>query len=1278
MSYARAHRTAAWVVRTCLAALLVCSLAPLYFSAAVAGGGVSFAEDDGLIRIGNSHYEVGIDRATGGILYIRDIQAGADVSIGNAGGLLWWAFFSSGDWTQSTYYSNAFRYEWDSNADQLTLLYPASAENSLDVEVILSFSLEDWFKIEAQVSNEGRSSVQTFGFPYQLLTPRAQVKNALIPLMPGVILDRAFFSDGKSYTAQYPGVAFSDFLALDSESGRLALYGQRTGALQPAVIGFEKTTDGEAYKLIHDYNTWIEPSTTWKSPNLYIKVGADYREAIAAFRLDSGIAQFRGLGEKLGDRKQQFFRSPLYKLDVELIAQPFEKLKRTVIDTIDIPGMVHPVAFQPGGHDVNYPDFLPPAEHLGTIDEFADLIQYAKERGNLVVPYTNLSWWDADGPTLSNLPSGLRAEDVTVLNRNGTKNMESYGTDRDGYVMNLHNSFVKDRIGAEHAKLIEELNMDGIFEDQWGARSAPYDFNPAGLELYDPSTSYFEGVLDHVRTHAANNLMTEVGVDMLAECEVAFMGTNFLWDKLGYRTATAPYSHYYPMAGMLFRDKVMLYQHDLAQETWTNDQDMFRWNLAMGYNLSHAFYFNGSLYTANPWIDLVGMFQRYVLSGYADQLIESYENIGSDIYRTRYPDYTVYSNWGDTDTFSIGGHVVPPGGAVVVSDDGSVTGGSFKSYNNRALSDGEHYIVELREEDSIRIYQPVGADTPLAVRKGPEWAGAEVKAYTYGGSLIGSVDAAADGDLVVFDCQSTIDSQRVGYYELTASPTPNEPLVAADLRPDLVIRDIRTSPSDPSVGDQVVFEVVIENAGLGPTPEGVPLDVILSVDVTAATFWTKLTDPLPPGAVVTVPLTSGSGGGVWTAALGSHVVNAVVDDYNRIAESAEDNNYLLKLLPEIKESSISAGTEEPIERHVYAFKIDRDGFRLDQVFDEAFGVVSDEALSEGSDIAHDEALGKSSGVARDGGLGDSSREALNEAFSEIFDLFAYNDIERVVVGSIDSAQDASGRFGLLWDDENLYFLADVTDDIKNMKPGQSAWQNDSLELYLDMNNSGGNTYMKDDFQFMFSWNNTRPYEFKHNAVDGVFTRSFDTDNGYRILAAIPWTTLGVTPSDGMPFGVDAAIDDNDTGTRDAQLIWNSYDEHAWQFPDRFGSGRLVEDAKPDLRITGIGWEPEAVRVGDELRFAVTLTNQGTAASPEGVVHKISVGASESGQLFWSDSFASSLAPGESVVILVDAGTDGIYWTLREGKNTVVASVDDEDLIEELDETNNTAKRIIGL
>jgi subtilase family serine protease len=93
---------------------------------------------------------------------------------------------------------------------------------------------------------------------------------------------------------------------------------------------------------------------------------------------------------------------------------------------------------------------------------------------------------------------------------------------------------------------------------------------------------------------------------------------------------------------------------------------------------------------------------------------------------------------------------------------------------------------------------------------------------------------------------------------------------------------------------------------------------------------------------------------------------------------------------------------------------------------------------------------------------------------------------------------------------------------------------------------------------------------------------------------------------------------------------------------------------------------------------VTLTNQGTASSPEGIVHKISVGVSETGHLFWSDSFASSLVPGESVVLVVNAGSSGDCWTLQEGKHTIVASVDGDDIVEELDETNNTAMRIIGL
>lgn len=69
-----------------------------------------------------------------------------------------------------------------------------------------------------------------------------------------------------------------------------------------------------------------------------------------------------------------------------------------------------------------------------------------------------------------------------------------------------------------------------------------------------------------------------------------------------YMTNPLRYTEYYPLAGMLFRDKVLLYQHDLAAETMTDNKDMLRWNAAMGYNLS------GDLYTGvnNPWLAVIG------------------------------------------------------------------------------------------------------------------------------------------------------------------------------------------------------------------------------------------------------------------------------------------------------------------------------------------------------------------------------------------------------------------------------------------------------------------------------------------------------------------------------------------------------------------------------------------------------------------------------------------------------------------------------------------------
>src|SRR5699024_70393 len=177
--------------------------------------------------------------------------------------------------------------------------------------------------------------------------------------------------------------------------------------------------------------------------------------------------------------------------------------------------------------------------------------------------------------------------------------------------------FVQQRIAEEHQKL-EDVGFDGVFEDQWGIRNTPYIYNDEIPKNSDPSNAYTVSVQNYLDS-TDHNMYVEDGFDFMAKELVGFMGSTLLWNKAGYRPETEPYTEFYPMIGMLARDKVMLFQHDLAGDTMTNSIEMLRWNLAMGYNLSVDLV-NG---TDNPWIDVVGVFQKHVLKDYVDQRVES-------------------------------------------------------------------------------------------------------------------------------------------------------------------------------------------------------------------------------------------------------------------------------------------------------------------------------------------------------------------------------------------------------------------------------------------------------------------------------------------------------------------------------------------------------------------------------------------------------------------------------------------------------------------------------
>ena len=714
--------------------------------------------EDGAIKVRNTGYEIDFSAINGAITAIHDARSPANemVSDGNEGGSLWSAKFDNDKLFNTT--TEAFSYTIDGQT--LTLNYKGDIALAVTVDATDGNAL----KMQAVIDNQTGNTVRLVGFPNNLRIAEAEVQDALLPLMPGALLNADFFAKGSTYNGQYPGEFFADYEAVQSAHGKLALYSQQGAVVQPIYAGFlHLTTETGRSVLTHNYKTWITDGTTWISPWAVLRVGQDYPDSIAAYRTENGIDQYPSLSAKLGGEAEKYYSEPMYKLDVQVLHQKFSDLETNVIDKMNFPGLIHAVAFQVNGHDRNYPDMLPPATRWGTTQDFAALVQAIHDKGGLVVPYTNLSWWDNKGPTLSGLPKGTTLNDVIVKDAHGLPDTETYSA-HSGFVVDLNNAFVENKIAEEHAALLNDVGVDGIFEDQWGNRAAPYDFNAAAP---DPATGYFTGVLKHFAAQSSSHIMTEVGVDVLANDAVGFMGTNTLWDMLGYRGATAPFTSYYPMAGMLLRDKVLLYQHNLAAETWTKNKDMLRWNLALGYNLSNAFYDakQGALNMDNPWLNLTGVFQKYALANYADQPVMRYDDFGNGVRRTMFATFQVISNWNSDSPYSVDNVTLPPGGVITHAEDGSVTAGVFASYNGVDLTPGDHYLVEVRSAEAVRLFQPIGDDTMISIKMVK--AGTPVvQAYGYDDRLLGTVDSTVSGANVSFMVSGMMDGQAVGYYQV--------------------------------------------------------------------------------------------------------------------------------------------------------------------------------------------------------------------------------------------------------------------------------------------------------------------------------------------------------------------------------------------------------------------------------------------------------------------------------------------------------------------------------
>jgi hypothetical protein len=148
-------------------------------------------------------------------------------------------------------------------------------------------------------------------------------------------------------------------------------------------------------------------------------------------------------------------------------------------------------------------------------------------------------------------------------------------------------------------------------------------------------------------------------------------------------------------------------------------------------------------------------------------------------------------------------------------------------------------------------------------------------------------------------------------------------------------------------------------------------------------------------------------------------------------------------------------------------------------------------------------------------------------------------------GNWQGTEDLSAAWNAAWDDEHLYLAVEVRDDaLVQQASGELIFRGDSVELLLDadpLGDAGVRRLNEDDFQLGFSPGGQGEAEAylwfpqaEARALSDVPLASEQTDGGYRLEAAVPWSLFGITPEAGRRFGFALSISDDDTAASPEQ------------------------------------------------------------------------------------------------------------------------------------------------
>lgn len=181
---------------------------------------------------------------------------------------------------------------------------------------------------------------------------------------------------------------------------------------------------------------------------------------------------------------------------------------------------------------------------------------------------------------------------------------------------------------------------------------------------------------------------------------------------------------------------------------------------------------------------------------------------------------------------------------------------------------------------------------------------------------------------------------------------------------------------------------------------------------------------------------------------------------------------------------------------------------------------------------------------------------------------AWADANTIDVSTYSMGNGATAVSKMLWDENYLYVLTEVTDPVLSVASA-NAYEQDTVEVFFDENNHKSTSYETDDIQCRVN------YENEKTVTDGRSTDAFlsgakKTATGYIVEVAIPHTIDAFHSNQIVGFDVQVNDDGTGDGKRTSIANWNDLSGMGYTDPSGFGVLKLVGADTPVVTTTTIG------------------------------------------------------------------------------------------------------------